>query len=220
LGGYITYGSYLSKKENIPEAAAYVCLIDTVIAFLAGLLILPAIYVAQAHGVTIFGADGQLLASTSLIFKLLPQLFDQLGGTAGFVFGVIFFFLLSIAALTSTISLLEVPVSYVIDEHEIPRKKAAVGVGIAVLIISLVISFDISLIGSFVHIFNNIGLPVGGFLLCIFLGYYWKTDRAIAEMETGYAGIRDGLFSKAWPFFIKVITPLAILYNLLNAFIL
>ena len=217
VGGMITYGSYLSKNENIPEATAYVVLINTVIAFLAGLLILPAMYIAQAQGVTIFGPNGQLLARISLIFKVLPQLFHQLGGVTGFILGIVFFFLLSIAALTSTISLLEVPVSYAIDEHHLPRKKAAILVGMGILVISLIISFDISLIGLFVKIFNNIGLPLGGFLICMFLGYYWETQNAITEMEAGYPGIRQSVFSKVWPFFIKVITPLAILYNLLNA---
>lgn len=217
MGALITYGSYLSKKENIPEAAAYVTLMDTFIAFLAGLLILPAMYMAQAQGVAIFDKAGHLLAGTALIFKVLPQLFHQLGGVLGLIFGVAFFLLLSIAALTSTISLLEVPVSYAIDEYNFPRKRSAQLIGLGILIISLFISFNISLIGVFVTIFNNVGLPLGGFLICTFLGYYWKTENAIAEMESGYPSVKQTIFSKVWPFFVKVICPLAILYNLLNA---
>jgi NSS family neurotransmitter:Na+ symporter len=217
MGALITYGSYLSKKENIPEAAAYVTLMDTLIAFLAGLLIIPAMYMAQAQGVAIFDSSGNLLAGTALIFQVLPQLFHELGGILGLVFGVAFFLLLSIAALTSTISLLEVPVSYAIDEYNFPRKKSAQLIGVGILLISLLISFDTSLIGLFVTIFNNIGLPLGGFLICTFLGYYWKTDNALSEMESGYPSIKRTIFSKVWPFFIKVIAPLAILYNLLNA---
>lgn len=216
MGALITYGSYLSKKENIPEAAAYVTLADTFIAFLAGLLIIPTMYMAQAQGVQIFDANGDLLASTSLIFKVLPQLFHELGGILGLIFGVTFFFLLSIAALTSTISLLEVPVSYAIDEHDMKRKKAAQIIGGGILAVSLLISFNTSLIDLFVLIFNEVGLPLGGLLICLFLGYYWTTDKAIGEMESGYASVRKTLFSKVWPVFIKVIAPLAILYNLLN----
>jgi NSS family neurotransmitter:Na+ symporter len=216
MGALITYGSYLSKKENVPEAAAYVTLTDTFIAFLAGLLIIPTMYMAQAQGVEIFDSAGNLVASTALIFQVLPELFHELGGVLGLVFGTAFFFLLSIAALTSTISLLEVPVSYAIDEYEITRKKAAQYIGLGILLISLIISFDTSLIGIFVTIFNNVGLPLGGFLICLFLGYYWKTDNALTEMESGFGRVKQTLFAKVWPFFIKVIAPLAILYNLLS----
>lgn len=216
MGALITYGSYLSKKENIPEAAAYVTLTDTFIAFLAGLLIIPTMYMAQAQGVAIFDDGGNLLASTALIFQVLPALFHELGGVMGLIFGVSFFFLLSIAALTSTISLLEVPVSYAIDEHNLSRKKAAKYIGGGILIISLIISFDTSLIGIFVTIFNEVGLPLGGFLICLFLGYYWKTDNALTEMQNGYPGVMKSIFAKVWPVFIKVIAPLAILYNLLS----
>lgn len=214
MGALITYGSYLSKKENIPEAAAYVTLTDTCIAFLAGLLIIPAMYMAQAQGVAIFDSSGNLLAGTALIFQVLPELFHSLGGTLGLIFGVVFFFLLSIAALTSTISLLEVPVSYAIDEFSLVRKKAALYIGGGILLVSIGISLQTSLIGIFVTIFNNVGLPLGGFLISVFLGYYWKTENAIGEMEHGFPTIRQTLFAKVWPAFIMIIAPLAILYNL------
>ncbi|SHE38666.1 neurotransmitter:Na+ symporter, NSS family [Fodinibius roseus] len=216
MGALITYGSYLSKKENIPEAAAYVTLMDAFIAFLAGLLVIPTMYMAQAQGVPIFDDSGNLLASAALIFQVLPELFHEMGGLLGLIFGGTFFFLLSIAALTSTISLLEVPVSYAIDEHGLKRKSAATYIGGGVLAISLIISFDTSLIDHFVFIFNEIGLPLGGFLICLFLGYYWKTDNALAEMQEGYPTVMTSFFARVWPVFVKVIAPLAILYNLLS----
>ncbi len=217
MGALITYGSYLSKKENIPEAAGYVTLVDACIAFLAGLLILPAMYMAQAQGVQIFDESGNLLASTSLIFQVLPQLFHELGGVLGLVFGGSFFLLLSIAALTSTISLLEVPVSYAIDEFDIKRKKAAQLIGFGILLVSIIISFNTSLIGFFVTVFNNIGLPLGGLMICLFLGYYWKTGKALDEMEQGYPGVKKSIFSKIWPAFVMFIAPLAIAYVLWQA---
>lgn len=217
MGALITYGSYLSKKENVPEAAGYVTLADTGIAFLAGLLIIPAMYMAQAQGVEIFDSSGNLLASTSLIFQVLPQLFHELGGVLGLLFGVAFFLLLSIAALTSTISLLEVPVSYAIDEFRIKRKKAAQMIGAGILLVSIIISFKTSLIGIFVIIFNNIGLPLGGLMICLFLAYYWKTNNALGEMENGYPGVKESLFAKVWPAFVMIIAPLAIAYNLWQA---
>lgn len=217
MGALITYGSYLSKKENIPEAAAYVTLADVGIAFLAGLLIMPAMYMAEAFGVDIFNEAGELLASTDLIFQVLPALFHSLSSTAGIIFGTSFFLLLSLAALTSTISLLEVPTSYVIDEYNVQRKKAATMIGLGILAVSLIISFDISLIGTIDFIFSTVGLPLGGFLICYFLGYVWKVENAIEELENGYAGLDNSVFKTLWPIFIKYIAPLAILYNLLEA---
>lgn len=218
MGALITYGSYLSKRENIPQAAAYVTLADVGIAFLAGLLIVPAMFLAQSQGISI-DAGGSLASSTDLVFQILPALFHTIGGGVGMILGVTFFLLLSIAALTSTISLLEVPVSYVIDEFEVKRKKAARSVGLGILAISITVAYFPTLIGWFDYLFSSIGLPLGGFLICIFVGYFWTTDNAITEMESGYAGIRKSLFSKVWPIFIKFICPAAILYNLISNFV-
>lgn len=210
MGALITYGSYLNKKQNIPESAALVTISDFGIAFLAGLLIIPAMYVAQKSGVQIYAENGELIASTALVFNVLPELFHSMGGTLGLVFGVGFFFLLSLAALTSTISLLEVPVSYVIDEHGFSRKKAAWSVGGFIGVISLLISFDLNWIDRLDLVFNQIGLPLGGFMTCIFLGYVWKVGSAMEEIEQGYESLQNSFFHKAWPYFIKYICPLMI----------
>lgn len=214
MGALITYGSYLNKKENIPQAAAYVTLADTFVAFLAGLLIIPAMYFAQTQGITIYDAAGNLVAGPNLVFQVLPELFHSMSPMVGMIFGVSFFLLLSIAALTSTISLLEVPVSYSIDEYRLTRRRAAWSVGLGITAIAVFLSYRTDLIGAVENIFSNIGLPVGGLLLCLFVGYVWKTDNAINEMEFGYAGIKQTLFAKVWPFFIKIVAPIAILYNL------
>ena len=95
----VIYGSYISKKENMVTIGAQVTLIDVSIAFLAGLLIIPAMYVAQAQGVQIFAEDGSLIEGASLVFKVLPTLFDSMGGVGLFV-GFAFFVLMSVAALT------------------------------------------------------------------------------------------------------------------------
>ncbi len=219
MGALITYGSYLSKKENIPSAAAFVTFADVGIAFLAGFLIIPAMYMAQNAGVQIFSESGELIESTTLVFQVLPELFHNIGMPVGLIFGVTFFFLLSIAALTSTISLLEVPVAYAIDEYGWKRKNAARIVGGGILAISVLIAFNQGLIGVFVNIFNNIGLPLGGFLICYFIAFVWKTDNAIEEMEHGYDNVRQSLFGKVWPWFIKIICPIAILYVLVQKLI-
>lgn len=210
MGALITYGSYLSKKQNIAEAAAFVTLADVGIAFTAGLLIIPAMYVAQANGIGIFDANGALISSTNLVFDVLPALFHQMTSSVGAIFGITFFLLLSMAALTSTISLLEVPTSYAIDELKMTRKKAALLIGSGIGVISIIISFNMNLIGTFGTLFNDIGLPLGGFLICIFLGYVWKTENALLEIEAGYPDVQNKPFGKVWPVFIRYICPLLI----------
>lgn len=210
MGALITYGSYLSKHQDIPEAGMWVTIADLSIAFLAGLLIIPAMYVAQNLGVQIFDADGNLLSSVGLVFNVLPELFHSMSDTLGLIFGVGFFGLLTIAALTSTISLLEVPVSFSIDEWSIPRKKSAWLIGGSIWALGMLISFDISLIDFFSVIFNDIGLPLGGLLICLFLGYYWGVDSALTEMENGNPNVKQSIFAKLWPIFIKYICPILI----------
>ncbi len=210
MGALITYGSYLNRDQNIPEAALYVTLADLTIAFLAGFLIMPAMFLAQHQGIPIMDDQGNLIASTGLVFNVLPALFHNLPALVGLALGVLFFVLLSIAALTSTISLLEVPVSYVIDEHGVSRGKAAWAMGGTIGALSLVVSFDTSLIGVLAEIFNEIGLPIGGFMICLFLGYYWKTHNALREMRDGYPGVEESLFGKLWPLFMRYVCPVLI----------
>jgi len=218
MGALITYGSYLDKKENIPQVAAMVTVTDALVAFLAGLLILPAMYLAQANGIAIF-QDGAFIAGPDLIFQILPSLFHNISGLLGTLVGITFFVLLSMAALTSTISLLEVPVSYTIDNHGFERKKAALLVGSTILIISLFISFKVSLIGTFDFIFSQVGLPLSGILVCLFLSYVWKIDNAFDELEQGNTGFRNTLMGKTWMVFIMFICPVVILYNLITTFL-
>lgn len=211
MGALITYGSYLNKKQNIVESAVYVTIFDIGIAVIAGLLVIPAMFVAQAGGVQIFDpATGALFSSTTLVFDVLPEMFHNVGGIIGLILGVTFFILLGLAALTSSISLLEVPVSYVIDEHNIKRKKAAWLVGGIVGVIGVVISFELGLIDIFVNIFNEVGLPLGGLMICLFLGYFWKSENALLEMEHGNKGISESKFSTIWIIFIKFISPILI----------
>ena len=111
MGAMITYGSYLCKREGIAGAAAGVVLLDTSVALLAGFIIFPS-------GFSIPGFDPSS-GGPGLIFTVLPRLFSTLPG--GQVFGAAFFLLLTMAALTSTISMLEVPVSHFVDAHDWPR---------------------------------------------------------------------------------------------------
>ncbi|MCC5915039.1 MAG: sodium-dependent transporter [Balneolaceae bacterium] len=217
MGALITYGSYLNKKQNIVESAAYVTIFDIGIAVLAGLLVIPAMFVAQASGVQIFNPEtGALFSSVTLVFDVLPEMFHNVGGLIGMLLGVTFFILLGLAALTSSISLLEVPVSYVIDEHKVRRKKAAWLIGGIVGLIGVIVSFELALIDIFVAIFNEIGLPLGGLMICIFLGYFWKTENALIEMEDGYENVRQSKFAPIWSIFIRYISPLLIALVLIS----
>ena len=211
MGALITYGSYLSKKQNLAEAAAYVTLADVGIAFIAGLLIMPAMYVALNNGIDIFDADGQLISSTTLVFNVLPALFHTMSNLVGGLFGVSFFLLLCMAALTSTISLLEVPTSYAIDDLGMSRTKAAWTIGGFIGVLSIIISYFQNLIGVLDTLFNVIGLPLGGMMICLFLAYVWKTGNALTEMENGFPDVRSSLFGKVWPVFVGIICPLLIL---------
>lgn len=222
MGALITYGSYLDKKQNIAEAAAFVTLADVGMACLAGLLIIPAMYVAQNNGIQIFNPDETLINTTGLIFNVLPALFHTMAPGAQIFFGLSFFLLLSMAALTSTISLLEVPVSYAIDEHGLSRKKAAWGIGLAIGVLAVGISYSTNLIGIIDTIFSTIGLPLGGLLICLFLGYVWKTGNALLEIQDGFPGVESHWFGKAWPIFVRYICPILIgivfvttIYNML-----
>ncbi|MEX2601656.1 MAG: sodium-dependent transporter [Balneolaceae bacterium] len=212
MGALITYGSYLNRDQNLVESAAYVTLTDVGIAFVAGLLVIPAMFVAQNGGTEIFNPEtGALFSSVTLVFDVLPELFHQIGGIAGMLIGITFFILLGLAALTSSISLLEVPVSYVIDEFNVRRKKAAWMVGGVVSVIAVTISYEISLIDHFVFIFNEFGLPFGGLMICLFLGWFWRTENAILELEHGFKGAASHWSTSVWAIFIRYICPVLIL---------
>lgn len=217
MGTLIAYGSYLNKKVNVVEAAGYITVFDIGVAFLSGLLILPAISLAQSQGVEVYDAAGALIAGPALIFQVLPQLFSQMGGLIGVLFGFSFFAVLSLAALTSTISLLEVPTSYIIDEYHVTRKKAATSVGLFILLITLIISFNVGLIDVIDFVFSVIGLPLGGLLICIFIGYFWKTQKALQEVRHGYDNVQNTLFARIWPVLIKYVCPLIIILVLVQS---
>ena len=149
VGTMLIYGSYLSDRENIPRVGAQVALVDIGIAVLAGFLILPAMYVADARGVAIFNSSGGLLSEDTLIFTVLPALFETMDGI-GVVLATAFFVLMSIAALTSSISMLEVPVAYLIERHGLTRHRATFLTGACIAAFSglIVLNFDACLAGS------------------------------------------------------------------------
>ena len=213
----IIYGSYISKKENLVTLGAQVTLIDVSIAFLAGLLVIPAMYVAQAQGLQIFSADGSLISGPDLVFTVLPSLFDGMGFMGSFV-ALAFFALMSIAALTSSISMLEAPVSYVVERFKLPRNKATLITSLIILTISIVIIFNMqTLFGFVVTLATEYGQPIIGMFCCIFIGWIWHRSKIIEELKNGYEDLEQGIFWKIWPWYVKFVCPLCISLVFLNS---
>lgn len=206
MGIMVTYGSYISKSDNLVTSAGWVCFFDTLIAFLSGIIIFPTLFAIPGISPT---------AGPGLVFKVLPLIFSKIPG--GLVFGILFFSLFSIAALTSTISLLEVPVAYFVDERSWPRKKAALLIGLVIVLLGIPSALSsegmkfftkIDFMGKMDFIFGNISLALGALLICIFLGYVWGVKKAAREIYSGnpHFGIKP-----LWSFSIKFLSPAAIL---------
>ncbi len=207
MGTMITYGSYIKDKENLYGVGATVALSDVLIAFLAGVAIFPAVFT--------FG-----IAPTSgseLVFLTLPSVFSQI--PAGQLLSFVFFVLLFFAAITSAISLLEVPVAYLTEEFNIKRKWAVVMgfVVIGALSIlctlslqdgsSLVVGGD-SLFDFFDKFTSNIMLPVGGILVSVFVG--WFMDKKLRYDQFTNQGQCAVKLYKLLVFLVKFVVPVAI----------
>jgi NSS family neurotransmitter:Na+ symporter len=218
MGAMLTYGSYLGKNQGIASSALWVVLLDTSIALLAGFIIFPA-------GFSIEGFDPSA-SGPGLIFAVLPRLFATLPG--GQLFGAAFFVLLTMAALTSTISLLEVPVSHFVDTLSWSRQKAVVVVTTGVFCLAIpsglatgAVPFFTTLPGlgsDFLTVMSvvwqNFALPIGGLLTAVFIGWVWRTDEALAELRTDNAWFPA---PGVWGFLVRWVCPLAILSILVAA---
>ena len=217
MGALITYGSYVGKNDNIVTSAALITLADVGIAFLAGLMMFPFVF---SQGISTSGGPG-------LIFITLPGVFESIGEPFGFFVGAFFFLLLSFAALTSTVSLLEVPVAYLVDEHKISRKRAVWLMAIIILMVgipSLLANGGSSFFTSFItyfgqesstdfmtfigHVANDSFLPLGGFLISVFAAYVWKKHNLNLEIEAGHPKYRGSLVEKYVDFAISYVCPI------------
>ncbi|MFV0477461.1 MAG: sodium-dependent transporter [Parahaliea sp.] len=211
VGTMLIYGSYVSDRENLPVLGGLVTLVDILIAVLAGFLVLPAMYVALHNGVEIFNASGALLSEDTLIFTVLPELFNTMGAP-GTVVSLLFFFLMSIAALTSSISMLEVPVAYTIEEHGAGRQKAVCVIGLLIACISTVILLNFSdLFTLIITLTTRYSQPLLGFMFCIYTGWLWHRDNLLQELRKGYPELEQGLFWAIWPWYVRMVCPLIIL---------
>ncbi len=210
MGTMITYGSYISKSDNLVSSAGWVAFSDTLIALLAGLIIFPTLAFS--------GQPGDV-GGVGLVFEIFPIIFSQIPG--GYIFGILFFALLIVAALTSTISLLEVPVAYFVDERNWSRQKAAIVIGCLTFFVGVPSALSwggmkfftkINVFSIFDTIFGNIALAVGALFICLFLGYAWGTRKAIQEIFSGNLRFR---IRPLWIFSVKFLTPVAIIIILI-----
>ena len=218
MGLMVTYGSYISKKDNLVSSGFYVAIADTLVAFMAGLVVFPAL----------FAMNQNPAAGPGLVFNIFPAIFERM--PMGMVIGVVFFILLSIAALTSTISLLEVPTAFLVDEKGTARKFAVWLVGGIVFILGLPSALSqgaiswlskpivagMEFLSLMDFIWGNLSLTAGAFLLSLFVGWVWGAKHAAAEISIGCPGFTK--WASLWGFIIRFITPITILIILLNLF--
>ncbi|MDY0084888.1 MAG: sodium-dependent transporter [Bacteroidales bacterium] len=213
MGTLITYGSYIGKKEKLGNTALSVSAADTLIAILAGIAIFPAVFA--------FGIAPE--AGAGLVFITLPLIFEQM--TGGYFFALIFFLLLSIAALTSTISVLEVVTAYLAEELNLGRKKATLlaASSIAVLGVACTMSQgpwsaisvgNKNLFDLLEMISANIMLPLGGLLIVIFVGWYLSKEKVFDELSN--EGKLKAGFRYLYLFIVKFLAPVAIAFVFLH----
>ncbi|MGV6817173.1 MAG: sodium-dependent transporter [Thiotrichales bacterium] len=211
MGAIMIYGSYLPKEVSISRAAFTVAAADTVVALLAGLAIFPVVFANQME-------PG---AGPGLVFQTLPLAFGQMPG--GVLIGTLFFVMLVFAALSSAISLIEPAVTWLIETTRMGRAQASLTVGVLtwMLGIGTVLSFnawsDKTILGkTFFDILDflsaNILLPLGGFLIAIFVGWQMHRSSALDEL-----GLKDGAGFELWHFLIRFIAPAAVLVVFANA---
>ncbi|HOU30532.1 MAG TPA: sodium-dependent transporter [Bacteroidales bacterium] len=207
MGTLITYGSYIRKKDNLASTALYVTASDTIIAILAGVAIFPAV----------FALGGTPASGSGLTFIVLPEVFQKL--PFGNVIAMIFFILLAIAALTSTISVLEVIVAFLVEELKMVRRKATIVASVSVSVLGLLTVASMGKLGSFTilgkNIFGlleyltaNIMLPLGGLLIVIFIG--WFHDKNLTKLEMTNNGEIKSWYFPVYFFLVRYIAPVAI----------
>jgi len=213
MGTLITYGSYIQKNDNLGSTAFSVALADTFIAILAGLAIFPAVF---AFNIAPESGEG-------LVYITLPNIFQQMPG--GYIFSLMFFILLGIAALTSTISVLEVIVAFFVEELNLKRKAATWLATSSVSILGIMCVLSTSAMAQ-VKIFGftvfellnftsaNILLPLGGFFIVMFVAWFFGRDKV--RMELSNKGDLKAGYLPLYMFIIRFLAPLAIAFVFLQ----
>ncbi|TYQ16461.1 UNVERIFIED_CONTAM: NSS family neurotransmitter:Na+ symporter [Acetivibrio alkalicellulosi] len=212
MGALITYASYLKKENKLPGAAASIVGFDTLLAIVSGIMIFPAVF-----SFNIDPAGG-----TGLVFMTLPNVFIEMG-RVGVIFGFLFFLLLGVAALSSAISLLEVPVSYIMRRLNWSRRLTVIVVGLAIYIIGVPVALSIGPL-SHITIFNlglmdlaeyvsfNLLLPLGGLIISLFVGWGWNKSAVLRESDFG-----QSVVGTIWIWLLRVVSPFIIVLIFLSS---
>jgi len=210
MGIMITFGSYMPRKSDLEQSVTQVECFDTGVAFLAGLMIVPAVFVFSN------GDSSMLAKGPSLMFVMLPKVFDSMSFSNGIA--MVFFVLVLLAALTSSISLLETLVAVLMDKFQMKRSTACITMFIIALLMAVpsslgfgvwsgikILGFDF--LDFFDFISNSVLMPIAAFLTCIFVAYVIKPETIINEVESSGKFKRKPLFLVM----IKYIAPICII---------
>jgi NSS family neurotransmitter:Na+ symporter len=210
----VTYGSYMKKDNHLEKSVRQIELFDTGIAFLAGLMIVPAAYMFYG------GSTEQLKKGPALMFVILPKVFNKMGTTTGTIVGIAFFLLVFFAALTSSISLMETVVSIVMDKFKLKRKLTCVIVAVFSLLMGIPSSLGfsawshitflngLSFLDLFDFVSNSVIMPIVAFFTCVLIGFVLKPQTIVDEVKE-----TDGTFksSRLFVTMIKWVAPIFIL---------
>ena len=221
MGCICTYASYFSKQTNLTNSAVQIGVIDFFVALLAGLIIFPA-----AFSVGVSPDSGP-----SLIFITLPNVFQQAFSIIpglGYIVSILFYALLSLAALTSLMSLHEVSTAFLQEEMRITRKKAALIVTISCIFVGIICSlslgvgkeyvlFQKTVFDLFDFVTGQVFLPIVGFLTCIFIGWF-APHKIVKDEFTNWGTLRNGGLFHVYLFLVKYVCPICILFIFLHQF--
>lgn len=216
MGIMITYGSYMRQEDNLEASVRHIEIFDTAIAFLAGLMIIPSVFVFSG------GSSEALKQGPTLMFVMLPKVFNAMPG--GILIGFVFFVLVLFAALTSAISLMETIVSIFMEKFHLGRKPVCLAVFIASFLLALpstlgygvlsnVTIFGYQILDFFDFISNNIAMPIVALLTAILIGYAVRPEAIIDEVE------KNGIFrsKKLYVYMIRFVVPLCMIIILISS---
>ena len=225
MGIMITYGSYVKKDTDLNKSVNQIELFDTIVAFLAGMMIIPAVY-------TFMGREGMSASGPALMFVALPKVFGEMGTVVGTIVGVLFFLTVAFAALTSSVSIAEAIVSCVMDQFNVKRKTAILWVSLSTLIMGTIVCLgynvlyfeavlpntpagkNAQILDILDYLSNYILMPVVSIATCVFVGWVVKPKTVIDEVRrNGESFGREKLYI----IMVKYITPVLLAFLLFQA---
>ncbi|SFK60456.1 neurotransmitter:Na+ symporter, NSS family [Halobacillus dabanensis] len=211
MGAMLTYGSYLTKENKLPSATLGIGFMDTFFAVISGVVIFPAVFA--------FGIDPS--SGPPLVFITLPSIFEQM--PFGGIIGLVFFFALILASLSSSVSILEVPTAYFMRVLGWTRFKTSVLMGSIMFVLGIGVSLgfgiwsgitpigDLNILDSMDYVASNILLPLGGLSMALLMGWRLKKSEALDATD-----LKNGIIGNVWLFIVKYLAPIMIIVIFLN----